>query len=147
MTPTTPSPISDQAAGEPIYKLAYELDAVIIDTEQGHGFDNICLATIKRVRDALRSAAPTTGSAPVAFYDPNDGSRQESFVWASDYPNGTGSSNVPLYAAPASPAASVLSDEQIREHLAHLAKRISTKAEIVAVGRALLAASTGGGKS
>lgn len=35
---------------------------------------------------------------PVAFYDPNDDNRQESFVWASDYPNGAGSSNVPLYA-------------------------------------------------
>ena len=32
---------------------ALELEGVIIDTEQGHGFDEICLATIKRVQAAL----------------------------------------------------------------------------------------------
>lgn len=32
---------------------AFELSGVVVDTEQGHGFDDVCLATIKRVRDKL----------------------------------------------------------------------------------------------
>jgi hypothetical protein len=42
-----PSELSDAE------KLGYELQGVIIDVEQGHGFDATCLETIKRVRDAL----------------------------------------------------------------------------------------------
>lgn len=37
-------------------KLFYELEGVVIDTERGHGFDEVCLDTIKRVRDALGGA-------------------------------------------------------------------------------------------
>ncbi|WP_175958433.1 hypothetical protein [Burkholderia sp. BCC0405] len=33
--------------------LGLELQGVIIDTEQGNGFDEVCLATIKRVREVL----------------------------------------------------------------------------------------------
>ncbi|WP_310674238.1 hypothetical protein [Burkholderia multivorans] len=34
-------------------RLSLELEGVIIDTEQGYGFDEVCLATVKRVRAAL----------------------------------------------------------------------------------------------
>lgn len=37
-------------------KLFYELEGVVIDTERGHGFDEVCLNTVKRVRDALGGA-------------------------------------------------------------------------------------------
>jgi hypothetical protein len=37
--------------------LALELAGVIIDVEKGDGFDDVCLKTIKRVHDALRSKA------------------------------------------------------------------------------------------
>lgn len=53
---------------------------------------DLCMRIAKRAQGA--------GSLPVAFYDPNNPSRQDSFVWASDYPNGTKSSSAPLYAAP-----------------------------------------------
>ncbi|OZI57624.1 hypothetical protein CAL20_09615 [Bordetella genomosp. 4] len=33
--------------------LAHELDGVIADVEQGDGFDEVCLETLKRVRAAL----------------------------------------------------------------------------------------------
>lgn len=33
--------------------LAYELDAVIIDVEDGAGFDDVCLKTIKYVKSKL----------------------------------------------------------------------------------------------
>ena len=33
--------------------LAYELMGVIADVEQGDGFDEVCLDTIKRVQDQL----------------------------------------------------------------------------------------------
>jgi hypothetical protein len=44
------------------YRLAMELMGVVIDVEQGHGFDAVCLETIKRVRDELliRSKSETT---------------------------------------------------------------------------------------
>jgi hypothetical protein len=35
---------------EDLRQLGYELDGVIIDTEQGGGFDAVCLNTVKRVR-------------------------------------------------------------------------------------------------
>lgn len=47
-------------------ELAQELDGVIYDFEKGNGFDDVCLRTIKRVRDAL-SAQPQ--GEPVAIYD------------------------------------------------------------------------------
>jgi hypothetical protein len=31
----------------------YELEGVIIDTEDGNGFDEVCLNTVKRVKDTL----------------------------------------------------------------------------------------------
>lgn len=34
-------------------KLSYELLGVIVDVEQGDGFDTVCLNTIKRVHTAL----------------------------------------------------------------------------------------------
>lgn len=37
-------------------KLFYELEGVVIDTERGHGFDEVCLNAVKRVRDALGGA-------------------------------------------------------------------------------------------
>ena len=33
--------------------LAYELEGVIVDTEDGEGFDQVCLNTIKRVQNQL----------------------------------------------------------------------------------------------
>jgi hypothetical protein len=33
--------------------LAYELMGVIVDVEEGHGFDQVCLDTIKRVQNQL----------------------------------------------------------------------------------------------
>jgi len=33
--------------------LAYELTGVIVDVEQGNGFDEVCLDTVKRVQDRL----------------------------------------------------------------------------------------------
>jgi hypothetical protein len=38
-------------------RLGYELDGVIIDTEEGRGFDEVCLRTVKRVRQALAALA------------------------------------------------------------------------------------------
>lgn len=35
-------------------RLSYELLGVIIDVEEGNGFDNVCLRTIKRVREELQ---------------------------------------------------------------------------------------------
>ncbi|MDP9652074.1 hypothetical protein [Paraburkholderia caledonica] len=35
----------------------YELEGVVIDATQGHGFDGVCLNTVKRVRDALGKSA------------------------------------------------------------------------------------------
>lgn len=37
-------------------QLSHELDGVVADVEQGDGFDEVCLATVKRVRDALARA-------------------------------------------------------------------------------------------
>jgi hypothetical protein len=34
-------------------KQFYELEGVVIDTERGHGFDETCLNTIKRVQTEL----------------------------------------------------------------------------------------------
>ena len=34
-------------------ELYYELEGVIIDIEEGDGFDDVCLETIKSVRDQL----------------------------------------------------------------------------------------------
>lgn len=31
----------------------YELEGVIVDTEEGHGFDHVCLNTVKRVQQTL----------------------------------------------------------------------------------------------
>ena len=39
-------------------KLAKELDGVIADFEEGDGFDDVCLDTVKYVRDALLMAQP-----------------------------------------------------------------------------------------
>ena len=38
--------------------LFYELDGVITDVERGNGFDDVCLRTLKRVRDALQQREP-----------------------------------------------------------------------------------------
>jgi hypothetical protein len=44
--------------------LAYELEGVVIDVEQGGGgFDTVCMSTVKRVRDALYTA-PQAECAP-----------------------------------------------------------------------------------
>jgi hypothetical protein len=34
-------------------KQYYELEGVVVDTEHGHGFDEVCLNTIKRVQGEL----------------------------------------------------------------------------------------------
>lgn len=34
-------------------ELSYELDGVLCDVEHGDGFDDVCLQTVKRVRDRL----------------------------------------------------------------------------------------------
>ena len=34
---------------------SYELAGVIVDTEEGDGFDHVCLTTVKRVHDYLAS--------------------------------------------------------------------------------------------
>ena len=36
-------------------KQSYELTGVIVDTEEGDGFDHICLDTVKRVKSYLAS--------------------------------------------------------------------------------------------
>ena len=42
-----------QLAPRDVIILAHELSGVIVDVEQGPGFDSICLDTIKRVRASL----------------------------------------------------------------------------------------------
>lgn len=42
-----------KAAAADKRRLSLELAGVIIDVEQGHGFDDVCLATIKRIEAAL----------------------------------------------------------------------------------------------
>ena len=37
-------------------KLAKELDGVIVDVEEGDGFDDVCLDTVKYVRDQLAAS-------------------------------------------------------------------------------------------
>ena len=32
---------------------SYELSGVVVDTEDGHGFDDVCLTTVKRVEQYL----------------------------------------------------------------------------------------------
>lgn len=64
-------------ANEPKFKdaikmLGYELDGVIIDTEQGHGFDDVCLETIKRVRTELH-AMSEAAKAEANKKDDNNG--------------------------------------------------------------------------
>ncbi|MBC8741692.1 hypothetical protein F6X40_34590 [Paraburkholderia sp. UCT31] len=49
--------------------LAYELDGVIIDTENS-GFDDVCLRTVKRVRDALEVASAGEARMPLAEAEP-----------------------------------------------------------------------------
>lgn len=44
--------------------LGYELEGVIIDVEQGHGFDDVCLSTIKRVRALLSHPAAPAQPTP-----------------------------------------------------------------------------------
>lgn len=44
-----------------IRMLGHELDGVVIDIEQGDGFDTVCLGTIKRVRDSLYRYGQTHG--------------------------------------------------------------------------------------
>jgi hypothetical protein len=44
--------------------LGHELDGAIIDIEEGDGFDEECLGTIKRVRDALYGISQASGLAP-----------------------------------------------------------------------------------
>ncbi len=39
-------------------RLAKELEGVIVDVEEGDGFDEVCLSTLKYVRDALVLAQP-----------------------------------------------------------------------------------------
>lgn len=38
---------------------SFELSGVIIDTEQGHGFDDVCLQTVKRVQSILSYLSPS----------------------------------------------------------------------------------------
>ena len=38
---------------ETVRNLAHELDGVIADCEHGAGFDDVCLATLKRLREHL----------------------------------------------------------------------------------------------
>ena len=37
-------------------KLAKELDGVVVDVEEGGGFDDVCLDTVKYVRDQLAAS-------------------------------------------------------------------------------------------
>ena len=37
-------------------KLAKELDGVVVDVEEGDGFDDVCLDTVKYVRDQLAAS-------------------------------------------------------------------------------------------
>lgn len=52
--------VCSEIASEPVTKtnkdLYWELRGVIIDVEQGGGFDDVCLETIKRVADSLAKA-------------------------------------------------------------------------------------------
>jgi len=155
MKSPTPSPIS-QAAGERdpgAYDIRSTLETItLLCEENGEPCDGFRFRELILKARTFLSTAPTTGSEPVAFYDPNDGRRQESFVWASDYPNGAGSSNVPLYATPASPVASVLTDGQIKEHFDSHARYALEGSKLywddaLAFARALLAASMGGDKA
>jgi hypothetical protein len=50
-------------AGRSLRMLGHELEGAIIDVEQGDGFDGVCLATMKRVRDALYGIAAAPGTA------------------------------------------------------------------------------------
>lgn len=52
---------------------------------------------------------------PVAFHDPTDERRQEAFVFASDYPDGTPTHTMALYARPPSPvvALQVVTDAEV----------------------------------
>ena len=82
MTPTTPSPISDQAAGEPVaYTLRHRMlltklqvggCTCLTKTPEIQWHDEDCqyrLATEIDDMLANRSTAPTTGSAPAAYFD------------------------------------------------------------------------------
>lgn len=87
------APAASQSPGVPAGKmLAYELDGVIIDVEEGNGFDEVCLRTIKRVRASL--AAP--GAERV---DARDGERDridaERYRWLREHSYVQGDYGVP----------------------------------------------------
>ncbi|QDJ40327.1 hypothetical protein [Bordetella hinzii] len=109
MLNAAPAPPAPAASAEPsgCDNLAAELDGVIADVEQGDGFDEVCLKTLKRVRDALlsrygRHAGETQPVAWVAADTLNSPHPTciSSLAYMSQLDRERGREYVPLYAAP-----------------------------------------------
>jgi hypothetical protein len=54
---------------EALKMAGYDLDGVIADVEKFDGFDNVCLETIKRVRNVIAEALEQPAQEPVAWLD------------------------------------------------------------------------------
>jgi hypothetical protein len=157
MTPTTPSPISDQVdvSGAAIGEREAIIDIIekaIKDASRGSDTYMAALVAADSIR--ARSTAPTTGSAPVAWLVTSKRGMvrvawtekpSEAQVQVCEF---DGDTITPLYAAPASPAAS---DPMVIARLKESLRAESSTALTVTCWRsdliALLAASMGGNKS
>ena len=114
------------------------------------GYPKVAAVQLEAALQALEvvDSAKAVGE-PVAWMNPNESFSRDAFLWARDE-DCSPEYNVPVFAAPASPAASVLSDEKIDGFVIgmfgkdrfHFAPDVWRD-----FARALLAASMGGEKS
>lgn len=182
MTPTTPSPISDQAAGEPIFSARRVEEIALLYSEwttqlgEAISIKNVH-PFVAEIRKALH-AALTTGSAPVAEgWQLTETKNLDALIIAMERGQNKGylpdsikeawgefMCNPARVVAPASPAASVLTDVQILEAFEasgvqwqsvrtlandheYMTYGSQPAKNIIAGVRALLAASIGGEKA
>jgi hypothetical protein len=150
MTSPTPSPISDQAAGEPVtgtltirdvQKKAIEYGFVYWRAPDAHGVSGTKPQAIELLQDLLGVEVEIEDNGCSTC----DGT---GMIGGPSYsqPDEGGEPCPDCNQAPASPAASVLTDEQLLE-LAAKHRVHEVPARLLPFARALLAASTDGGKS
>ena len=81
-------------------KLAKELDGVIADVEEGMGFDDVCLDTVKYVRDAL-AEQPAQQQEPVVWMYINRSTHETAFQkQMRSFVDHSQWKEVPLYSEP-----------------------------------------------
>ena len=82
---------------EALKMAGYNLDGVIADVEKFDGFDNVCLETIKRVRNVIAEALEQPAQEPVAWMS-KTGSFTAIAETKKQLPKGT--EPIPLYTHP-----------------------------------------------